>query len=137
MRYAVAFAAVLLCFADFAGAQPPDRERGGARAPADDVNGFVARMMAFDNNKDGKLTRDEITDERLLRLFDRADANKDGVVTKEALTALFEKEGRGGAAPGGRGGPPDGPGGRDAGGRGPGGGPPAGQVLPPGLRDQL
>src|SRR3954468_21208807 len=134
MRYAVAFAAVLLCFADFAGAQPPDRERGGARAPADDVNGFVARMMAFDNNKDGKLTRDEITDERLLRLFDRADANKDGVVTKEELTALFEKEGR--ATTGSRGGPQDGPSG--FGGRGP-GGPPAGvgQVLPDRLQEEL
>jgi hypothetical protein len=52
---------------------------------------FVARMMAFDKNKDGKLTRDEITDERLLRLFDRADANNDGVVTKQELTALARR----------------------------------------------
>jgi hypothetical protein len=116
-------------------AQPPDRDRGGSRA--DDVDGFVARLMAFDKNNDGKLTRDEITDERLLRLFDRADANKDGVVTKEELVALFGREGRGTA--GGRGGPSDGPAGRGpgaAGGRGP-DGPPAGQVLPPLMADEL
>ena len=44
--------------------------------------------MAFDKNKDGKLTKDEITDPRLHRLFDRADADKDGVVTREELIAL-------------------------------------------------
>src|SRR3954462_12835893 len=120
MRYAIAFAAVLLCFAQFAGAQPPDRERGGGRAPVDDVNGFVARMMAFDKKKDGKLTRDEITDERLLRLFDQADTNKDGVVTKEELMALAEKL-EADAGPGGDRGGPGGPGGRGPG--GPGGGP--------------
>ena len=44
---------------------------------------IVTRMMAFDKNQDGKLTRDEITDARLLRLFDEADVNKTGVVTPE------------------------------------------------------
>ena len=28
--------------------------------------------MQFDENKDGKLTKDEVTDQRLQRLFDRA-----------------------------------------------------------------
>src|SRR4051794_34955593 len=87
---------------------------------------LVTRMMAFDKNKDGKLTREEITDERLLRLFDQADTNKDGIVTKEELTALVIKMlaeqaanggSRGGFGPGG--GPANGPGG--PGGRGPGG----------------
>ncbi len=81
--------------------------------------------MAFDKNKDGKLTRSEITDQRLLGLFNRADTNKDGVVTREELTALAAKmEADGG--PGGPGGPggrgPGGPGG--PGGRGPGEPPP-------------
>src|SRR5262249_18048984 len=49
---------------------------------------LVKRMMAFDKDKDGKPTRDEVTDPRLRRLFDRADKNKDGVVTKEELIAL-------------------------------------------------
>ena len=75
-------------------------------------------MMAFDKNHDGKLTRDEITDPRLLRLFDRADTNHDGVVTKEELTALAKKMiaennsggSRGPGGPGGGGGPGEGDG---------------------------
>lgn len=105
---------------------------------------IVTRMMAFDKKHDGKLIRDEITDERLLRLFDQADANKDGVVTREELTALAAKldadapQERGG--PGGPGGPP---GGFDGGPRGRGGprgfGPPPrpGEVLPPMLQERL
>src|SRR3954447_25077152 len=88
----------------------------GASGPDD----LVVRMMAFDQDKDGKLTRSEITDERLLRLFDRADADKDGTVTKEELTALAAREApsnRGGfqggpGRPGGPGGPEIGGGGR-------------------------
>ncbi|MBV9125338.1 MAG: EF-hand domain-containing protein [Planctomycetes bacterium] len=102
-------------------------------------------MMAFDKNKDGKLTRDEITDPRLLRLFDRADANKDGVVTREELMALaaqLDKEysqggRRGGPGGFGRGGP-GGPGGPGGFGPGPMGPPPRpGQVLPDFLQDRL
>jgi hypothetical protein len=105
-------------------------------------------MMAFDKNKDGTLSKDEITDRRLLRLFDRADADKDGTVTKEELTALATKMadeaqagGRGGFGP-----PGGGPGGFGPPGGGPGGpggsggfGPPfaAGQILPPFLQERL
>src|SRR2546423_11058023 len=125
-----------------AAAQPPDRkpDEGRDKGKKDFSNHpIVTRLMAFDKNKDGKLTREEVTDERLLRMFDRADTNKDGVVTKEELIALAEKldaesgrgddrGGPGGRGPGGRGpGGPDGPGGRGPGGpdgpggRGPGG----------------
>jgi hypothetical protein len=131
------------------GAQPP-QGRAANPPPAaqkdSSTSPIVVRMMAFDKNGDGLLTRDEITDERLLRLFDRADTNKDGIVTKDELTALareMEAEmgqggGRGGPG-GGFGGPPDGGSGRrgpggefggppGGGGRGPGGGgPPGGQ----------
>lgn len=116
------------------------------------VTNFVSRMMAFDTNKDGKLTRDAITDPRLLRLFNRADANHDGVVTPEELIALAKsieaEEGKaGGFGPGDGFGPggPDGFGGPP--GFGPGGPPPPGgfgfgppqpgQVLPPMLRQRL
>jgi hypothetical protein len=92
-------------------------------------------MLAFDKNSDGKLTKAELTDPRLERLFDRADADKDGVVTKEELAALATKEqSRGGGFPGG------GPGGFGPPGGGPGGpggfgAPPRpGQVLPPQMR---
>src|SRR6266581_6550137 len=98
-----------LMFAALAAAQPPgggrDRER-----PAQQPD-FVTRMMAFDKNMDGKLTKDEITDPRLMRLFEQADTNKDGVVTREKLEALAKKLGaddRGG--PGGQPGGPGGPG---------------------------
>jgi hypothetical protein len=116
--------------------------RGPANGPTADT--LVARMMAFDKNKDGKLTRDEVTDGRLLRLFDRADADKDGVVTKEELTALAARmaadEPQGGGRRGGFG-PPGGPGGfgppGGRGGRGFGGPPQPGQILPPFLQDRL
>jgi EF hand len=97
---------------------------------------LVVRMMAFDKKKDGKLTKDEVTDERLQRLFDRADANKDGVVTKEELMTLAakmdaeqgERGSRGQRGPGGP--PPGGPGDRGPGGPPPGDGGPDGP--PPG-----
>src|SRR5579883_135996 len=115
-----------LLAASIAQAQRPGGPRGG------DPDDLVTRMMAFDENKDGKLTRGEITDDRLHRLFDRADANKDGSVTREELTALAVREstsGRGGGPPGG--GPPrGGPGGRRIGFR-------PGEILPPMLQQRL
>ncbi len=115
-------------------------------------------MMAFNKKKDGKLTKDEVTDERLLRLFDLADTNKDGIVTKEELMALAAKmdaesgpggdRGPGDRRPGDRGpgdrGPGDRPpgdrpppGDRGPGDRGPGGPPQPGQVLSPRLQETL
>ena len=116
--------------------QPPQQQPSTPSA-------FVDKMMAFDKNHDGKLTRDEITDERLQGLFDRADANRDGVVTKEELEAVYRSEaaqyqGRG---PGGPGGPGGGPGGRGGGPGGPGGrggfGPQPGQIMPGFMQDRL
>ena len=94
----------------------------------------VSRMMEFDANKDGKLTRKEVTDERLTRLFDHADADKDGTVTRAELTALVAAEparrgGPGGFGPGGFGPPP--------GGGPPGGGFRPGEVLPPMVQSRL
>jgi EF hand len=117
-------------------AQPPsgrpDDGPGRARPQRKDSSSIVDRMMAFDKNKDGKLTKDEVTDPRLHRLFDQADSNKDGIVTREELIALAKKleaeEGPGDD----RGGPPPG---RGPG--GPGGPPQPGQILPPFLQDRL
>ena len=101
-------------------------------------------MMTFDKNMDGKLTKDEVTDSRLQSLFDRADVNKKGEITKEELTAFFTKElaafnalgagqgGPGGGRPGGPGGP--GPGGGPG---GPGGGPGGPGVLAADREDSL
>jgi Ca2+-binding EF-hand superfamily protein len=55
----------------------------GETAPtsADDL---AATLMAFDRNDDGTLTQAEVP-ERFQGLFDRADANKDGVLTLDEL----------------------------------------------------
>ena len=90
--------------ASFTVAQPPDGgpggkggkgskgDKGGPGGPGGGntatVEEMVARMMTFDKNMDGKLTKDEVTDSRLQSLFDRADADKDGVLTKDELTAF-------------------------------------------------
>ena len=152
---AVCATALLLSWAT---AQPP-AGRPADDAPKDKAKDYsnaplVVRMMAFDKKKDGKLTRDEVTDERLQRLFDQADANKDGVVTKEELMALaakldaevgprgrgFGERGPGGRGPGDRGPDDRGPDDRGPGDRGPGrfGPPPRpGTIMPEIIQDAL
>jgi hypothetical protein len=79
-------------------AQPP-----GAKEKKDYSNStIVTAIMAFDKNKTGKVTKEQVTDQRLHRLFDQADVNKKGVVTREEVIALatkleteFAKEGGG------------------------------------------
>jgi len=126
---------LLIAASSAATAQGPGGGRAGPSGPADAAD-LVARMMAFDADKDGSLTKAEVTDERLLRLFNRADANKDGVVTKDELTGLAAKEhteDRGGPGGGGPGG-----GGRGGGRGGPMMGfPRPGEVLPPMLQQRL
>jgi hypothetical protein len=120
-----------------AGAQPPGRPDDGRSngQPAADASTFITRMMTFDANQDGKLSRDEVTDARLVSLFDRADANQDGFATKDELTSVYNKESAtSGGGPGGGFGPPGrGPGGPG----GMGGPPPIGQVLSPHFQDML
>jgi collagen type III alpha len=110
---------------------PDGRGRGG-RGPgagrgltADQI---VERIMSFDKNGDGKITKDELP-ERMQFLIEQGDTNKDGALDKEEikkLAAKFASEGLprgfgGPGAPGARGGD-RGPGGPGADGfRGPGG----------------
>jgi hypothetical protein len=120
-------------------AQPPPGRDGGGRGEraAGDFDSFLSRLMAFDANQDGKLAKDEVKDARLHALFDRADADKDGVATRDELTALFHRESAA-LAQGGRGGPGAGPGAPGGpGGRGFGGPVGPGQVLPPFLQEAL
>src|SRR2546423_692581 len=124
---AMTCAMALLC--QVVNAQAREGQGAGEARTKDYSNSpIVTRMMAFDKKHDGKLTKDEVTDERLHRLFDRADANGDGMVTKEELMALAakmdaEEPDGGNNGPGGRGGPGGPGGGFGAGpGRGPGGG---------------
>ena len=121
---------LLLCAAVLCGgvalAQPPARPADKPADPPKDApkdapkNDLVTQLMAFDKDKDGKLTKDEVTDERLKRLFDRIDTDKKGTITADQIKAFAAKEDQGG---GGRG--PGGPGG----GRGM-GMPKPGTVLP-------
>ena len=114
--------------------------------------------MAFDGDKDDKLTKSEVTDARLKRLFDQADADKDGIVTRSELNALMveragvsARQSRPAVDAAGFGGPGGGrmgfggPGRRARGWiwwrpwrlRRPGGPPRPGQILPPMLRQRL
>ena len=71
--------------------------RGGASAASADE--LTETLMAFDRNGDGRLDRAEVP-ERFQGLFDRADADKDGGLTREELkqsaTASTQAEGGGG-----------------------------------------
>ena len=106
---------VLLTLTATLSAQPPQPDRG--REPGDDP---VSRLMALDKNKDGKLSPEEYADSRLKPLLEKADANKDQIVSREEITELAQREGLGQEGPGGReGGPGFGPG-REGGPGGPG-----------------
>jgi hypothetical protein len=132
----IAMFGTLVAAAATAAGQPPD---DGPRPGGDsNVANTITRMMRFDKNKDGKLTKAEVTDQRLRRLFDRADADKDGTVTTAELTTLAsEWQQREGNGPPGFGGPGFGPPGGGPGGMM--GGPPPrpGEILPGMLRRNL
>lgn len=121
---------------------PGDRGPGGRGrrgGQGGDSNDYLERLLSFDKNKDGKVSKDELP-ERMHGILERLDENKDGVLEKselEKVAARFGQEDRGDRRPDGRrdrggdrrdgrrgpGGPRDG---RE--GRGP-GGPPSPQRL--------
>jgi Ca2+-binding EF-hand superfamily protein len=96
--------------------------RGGRRGPGDEgqrgggtgttPDDLTDTLMGFDRNGDGRLVRAEMP-ERFQGLFDRADADKDGALTKEELkqSATAAAAHEGGGRRGGEG--------REFGGRGP------------------
>jgi hypothetical protein len=87
---AAALLALILIGALLVEAQPGAPK--GGKGAGETVDQFVAKLMAFNKAKDGKLTKQELTDTRLHALFDRADADKNGTVTRPELEALFAKE---------------------------------------------
>lgn len=137
-----------------AAAQVPKSSDDSPKAGQKQDLPVVTRIMAYGKKQEGKVWREEVTDERLHRLFDLADTKKEGVVTKEQLTVAAVKleaeqpqggrrggqDGGGfGGGPGG-GGPGGGPGGRGGFGGGPGGfggRPQIGMLLPRFIQDEL
>ena len=51
---------------------------------------FIERILGFDQNKDGKVSQDELP-ERMQRILDRADTNKDGALDKDELKKMAER----------------------------------------------
>ncbi len=134
LRSKLLLTAGLLAFTGGAQAQRPEKPADKPKPSAGAE--LVVKMLGFDKNKDGELTKEEVTDERLMKLFERADKNKDGKVTKDELIALVAAEGAGATPGGGR--PGGGPGGPPGGGfPGMGGPPTPGQVMPEFVARQL
>lgn len=52
----------------------------------------VTRMMQYDKDSDGKLSKEELP-ERMQSMLERGDANKDGFLTKDELRALSATQG--------------------------------------------
>jgi hypothetical protein len=88
-----------------------DGQRPGGRGG--DPAQMVERIMQQDANGDGKLAKDELSGPLAERIFERADANKDGFVDKAELEAFAKaggmRGGQGGGAGGQRGGQAGGP----------------------------
>ncbi len=75
--------------------------QGGGSSPED----TVAMLMQFDKNGDGVLQKSEVP-ERMQGIFQRGDANKDSVLTREELLQAASKQSAEGQRQGeGRGGP--------------------------------
>jgi hypothetical protein len=102
-------AAALLAAFVFAGAgvsQPPEPKTGlpplppfpptAGRLGVDDI---VERIMAFDKNKDGKVTKDELP-ERMHHLITMGDTNKDGALDRDEIKKLVVAYGGSGPAGG-------------------------------------
>jgi hypothetical protein len=87
----VSFAGFVLGGASLA--QPPGQKqelhKGPAQPPSISVQDVVERVMAFDRNKDGKLTKDELP-QRMHHLIELGDTNKDGALDRDELKKLAD-----------------------------------------------
>lgn len=67
--------------------------RGGAGAA--EVEEIVKRMLQFDQDGDGFVSKSELP-ERMARMMERGDTNKDGKLSREELTELARAQAGGG-----------------------------------------
>lgn len=106
------------------GGDRPSRDGDAGRDPGRGAGEMLSRVMAFDKNQDGKLSKDELP-ERLHGMLTRGDLNDDGSLDKDELSKIAAAfQGRGGDG-GGR--PPQGrPSGQGPEGRG---GPPSAEMM--------
>src|SRR5262249_45540060 len=83
------FAALILAAASMA--QPPVQKKAlqkrTAKAPPISVEDIIERIMAFDKNKDGKVTSAELP-ERMHHLIELGDTNKDGALDADEIRKL-------------------------------------------------
>jgi hypothetical protein len=71
----------------------------GAFRPGLGVEDVVERIMSFDKDKDGKVTKDELP-ERLQYLIEKGDTNKDGALDRDEITRLAADLARDRSVPG-------------------------------------
>jgi Spy/CpxP family protein refolding chaperone len=114
----------LLLFKEYVAIAPQGGPGGGGRAVTS--NDLVDHVMAFDKNKTGKVSKEDLP-ERMQYMIEKGDLNKDGYLDRDEVLVLTLKSGQQGVGKGkGKGKGPGGPGPGGFGG-GPGGGGP-GQV---------
>jgi Ca2+-binding EF-hand superfamily protein len=69
-------------------AQTPDQKKLSPEEPSRlRVDEIVERIMGFDKNRDGKVTKDELP-ERMHGLIARGDTNKDGALDRDEIKKL-------------------------------------------------
>jgi Ca2+-binding EF-hand superfamily protein len=84
-------------------AKKPDKSKKPGKAKKPDAAGDPARLFKrMDRNADGKVTADEVPEERrpmLERLIKRGDKDSDGAISLEEFTAAVERRNKSGAKP--------------------------------------
>lgn len=96
-------AMALFAVAAFVSAQEEEgRRRGGRGSRGFDADRFIERMMSYDENEDGKLSKDELPERLAERMFDRLDADGDGLLDDNEMKAFATQRTEAGAGRGGR-----------------------------------
>jgi len=94
--------------------EPPAGGPGGRGGGGLGADAMIERILSFDKNQDGKITKDELP-ERMQNLVTKGDTNQDGALDRDEIKKLAADlprddepiaGGRRGPGPKGRGGPP-------------------------------